>query len=307
MILAFVIVILSFKIQAETPLTQGEFRNGTFSDCENCPEMVLIPSGKFLLGSDETDPGHQTDETPQIEVSISSFAISKHEITLGEFRAFVDATGYEDKSICLSMQKNGYWGHDPEKSWRKPGFEQTDSHPVVCVSWKAAHDYIKWLNDQSGSNEYRLLTESEWEYAARAGSSTVYWWGDNEDEFCNVTNGVDQSAQSRFSGWVRAGKCNDGYIFTAPVGHYQSPNDFGVEDLVGNVWEWVSDCYAKSYKTKPRNGSAYDSEPCEKRVMRGGAWGDHGSFYLRSAYRGAWNPEQSFTNLGLRVAKILHR
>jgi formylglycine-generating enzyme required for sulfatase activity len=290
----------SIPVQSESDLKQA-----SFSDCSECPEMILIPSGTFLLGSDATEPGHIDDESPQVEVEISSFAASRYEITLGEFRTFIDSTGYVDETICLSMQDNGGWGFDPEKTWENPGFEQSDNHPVVCVSWNTANAYVEWLNRKSTPGKYRLLSESEWEYAARAGSSTVYWWGDNEDDFCKVTNGVDLLAQSQFPNWPRAGNCSDGHIFTAPVGHYQSPNMFGVEDMVGNVWEWVSDCYVDSHLDKPRDGTPQIVEPCEKGVMRGGAWGDHGSFYLRSAYRGAWDREQSFTNLGFRVAKTM--
>lgn len=287
-----------------TPTTI-ESKQVSFSDCAECPEMIVIPSGTFLIGSDASEPGHIEDESPQVEVNISRFAASKFEVTLGQFKSFIDATGYADETVCLSMQENGGWGYDPEKSWENPGFEQDANHPVTCVSWNTANAYVKWLNEQSAPGQYRLLSESEWEYAARAGSTTTYWWGDDEDDFCEVTNGVDQMAQSRFPNWPRAGNCSDGFVFTAPVGHYQSPNAFGAEDMVGNVWEWVSDCYADSHVNKPRDGMPQTAEACEKGVMRGGAWGDHGSFYLRSAYRGAWDRGQSFTNLGFRVAKTL--
>ncbi len=282
---------------------QEEGQDKSLADCQNCPEMIVIPSGNFLLGSSEVDPGHQEDESPQIAVSLPEFAISRHEVTVGQFKAFVQATGYQDETGCLSMQESGSWGYDPMKSWRNPGFEQDDDHPVTCVSWNAANDYVAWLNEAFDSEQYRLLSESEWEYAARAGSTTTYWWGENENDFCELTNGVDRSARARFPSWERAGECDDGYVFTAPVGHYESQNAFGVEDMVGNVWEWVSDCYADSYASKPRDGSPQLSdESCERRVIRGGAWGDYGAFYLRSAYRGAWDPTQSFTNLGFRIA-----
>lgn len=284
--------------------SQSNIQPTSFVDCEACPEMISISSGTFLLGSGPNEPGSQTDERPQKEIAISEFAISRFEITYGQFRAFVEDVDYKDESICLSMEESGGWAHDPNRNWQNPGFEQDPDHPVVCLSWKAAIDYVAWLNKQSNSDDYRLLTESEWEYAARAGSTSVYWWGNNEDDFCGVTNGVDRSAQTRFPSWVRAGKCDDGFVFTAPVGIYNQPNAFGVEDMVGNVWEWVSDCYVDNYISKPTDGAAQNEEgACERRVMRGGAWGDYGAFYLRSAYRGAWDPAQSFTNLGLRVAK----
>lgn len=301
---ASVMLLSSTPIGIPFVAAHEDSQDEVIADCKDCPEMVYIPSGTFLLGSKEADPGHQEDESPQIAVSVPEFSVSRFEVTVGQFKNFVEATGYQDETVCLSMQENGGWGHDLETSWRSPGFEQDDDHPVVCISWRAANDYIAWLNERSDTEHYRLLSESEWEYAARAGSTTTYWWGDNENDFCELTNGVDRSARARFPNWVRAGDCDDGFVFTAPVGHYQSPSAFGVEDMVGNVWEWVSDCYADSYAYKPRDGSAYETdEDCERRVIRGGAWGDHGAFYLRSAYRGAWEPTQSFTNLGLRVAR----
>lgn len=273
------------------------------SDCDVCPTMVLVPSGSFEIGSDPSSPGHISDEAPQKTVTLDAFWASQHEITVGQYKAFVEATGYVGDGICLVMPEVGGWVHDPEADWSNPGFEQADDHPAVCVSWNGAQAYVAWLNEITGDTKYRLLSESEWEYAARAGSTTTYWWGEDEDAFCDFTNGVDQSARAQFPAWERSGNCDDGFVFTAPVGHYGAPNPFGLEDMVGNVWEWVDDCYVASFDGLPSDGRPQMPETCERRVLRGGAWGDYGSFYLRSAYRGAFVPEWAFTNLGFRVAR----
>ncbi|MEM1412933.1 MAG: SUMF1/EgtB/PvdO family nonheme iron enzyme, partial [Pseudomonadota bacterium] len=178
-------------------------------------------------------------------------------------------------------------------------------HPVVCVSWRDANAYIDWLNSQTADVSFRLLTESEWEYAARGGTTSTYWWGDIQDEFCQYTNGSDALAGEAYNAWDQAGACLDGHLYTAPVGAYQASNAFGLHDMVGNVWEWVAAGY------QPAINSAYFSEQsvpeqgCEKRAVRGGAW-DYGPLYLRSAYRGAWDPSQGFSNFGFRVARTLN-
>lgn len=280
----------------------AEIENATPAACEHCPQMVAIDAGAFLLGSPEDESGHVDDEGPQREINVAAFSISRYEITAAQFRAFTDATGYTDDAGCFVMTPSGTWGFDPSASWRNPGFDQDEDHPVVCVTWEAANAYIQWLNTQVADVNFRLLSEAEWAYAARAGTTSAYWWGSEEDDFCEYTNGVDQTARATYPGWERSGNCNDGFLYTAPVGHYKRPNAFGVEDMVGNVWEWVADCYVDNFAEHPTDATAIESADCEKRVFRGGAWGDYGSFYLRTAYRGAWNGTQAFAMAGFRVA-----
>ncbi|MEL6869012.1 MAG: formylglycine-generating enzyme family protein [Pseudomonadota bacterium] len=277
--------------------------SGTF--CAVCPTMVTVEAGSFLLGSSADEPGRVDDEGPQRRIKLASFAVAKHEVTVGEFARFVRQTGYDDGAGCLTMTAQGTWSYDPDASWRNPGFSQGDDHPVVCVTWHAANAYVDWLNTMTNGTPYRLLSESEWAYSARAGATTPYWWGENENDFCQYTNGVDKTAKATYPGWQLAGDCDDGFLYTAPVGHYQRANAFGLEDMVGNVWEWVADCYAGDYNTTPTDGSPVTAEACEKHVMRGGAWGDYGSFYLRTAYRGAWDGSQAFGNIGFRVVMTL--
>jgi formylglycine-generating enzyme required for sulfatase activity len=269
--------------------------------CESCPQMVVVPKGNYLIGSAEFNE----DEQPQKQIFIGEFSVSRFEITVAEYRLFSEQVGYKEKVPCLVMGESGSWYHNEEASWDRPGFEQEDDHPVVCISWQGAKAYIDWLNSKldSSATQFRLLTESEWEYAARAGSKTSYWWGQNENDFCVYTNGADALSFDQYPQWALTGECNDGHLYTAPVGFYHKPNAFNLEDMVGNVWEWVEDCYVDNYQALPANGQAQMTNPCEKRVFRGGAWGDYGSFYLRSSYRGAWAGAGAFSNLGFRVAR----
>ncbi|MEM8547853.1 MAG: formylglycine-generating enzyme family protein [Pseudomonadota bacterium] len=278
-------------------------------DCDHCPALVRIPAGSYLLGSPASEAGRVDDEGPQQAITLGAFAVSRYEVTVAEYAAFVAATDYNDQSGCFVMwnqgEYQGTWGFDPEASWRNPGFAQTDFHPVTCISAAAADAYVTWLNDHVGVRAYRLLSESEWEYVARAGSTTSYWWGEQEADFCRYANGVDQTARAAYPGWQRSGPCDDGYLFTAPVGSYGQANSFGLYDTAGNVWEWVADCYVDHYGSHPADGTPVETDTCERRVMRGGAWGDYGAFYLRTAYRGAWDGAGAFANIGLRVAATL--
>ncbi|ANM32316.1 hypothetical protein ABI59_16910 [Acidobacteria bacterium Mor1] len=276
-----------------------------FRDCPECPEMVVIPGGDLLFGSPDSEEGRSADEGPQLALTIQPFAAGRFPVTRGEYAAFIaeterdGAAGATVQPGCFVMQDNGSWGFDPERRWDDPDFEQGDDHPVVCVSWDEAQDYVAWLNARVEGAPYRLLTEAEWEYAARAGSTTPYWWGDAQAEFCGYTNGAGAEAAEIYGGWERAGTCDDGFIYTAPVGHYRQPNGFGLEDMVGNAWEWVSDCYVDRIEAPANTQTDGD---CEKRVLRGGGW-DYSPLYLRTAYRGAWPAEGRFANFGFRVAR----
>ena len=181
----------------------------------------------------------------------------------------------------------------PQLSWRNPGFDQTDSHPVTCISFRDALAYMEWLN-LSGSNQYRLPTETEWEYVARAGTVTVYPWGDSPEGSCDYANVAEWSLwpdkkESPF-GHIN---CNDGHAHTSEVGSFQ-PNSLGIFDLNGNVWEWTSDCYGKSYDETPVD------EFCEQRTFRGSSWMNSASM-LRIAKRGKNTPEARINTVGFRL------
>ena len=226
-------------------------------DCSDCPEMVQIPAGSFEMGSNDGD----ADEKPVHRVSVNAFAMSKTEITNRQFRQFRpghNSGDYEGNSL------NG------------------DDQPVDRVSWDDAQAYVRWLAGKTGQT-YRLPTEAEWEYAARAGTNSKWIWGNDENGGCQYANISDQTLKSRKSTWTTA-NCKDGYFVTAPVARFRA-NAFGLNDMTGNVQEWVEDCYHNSYTGAPTDGSAWTGDSCKERVDRGGSWAD-GPSYARVSKRG---------------------
>ena len=164
---------------------------------------------------------------------------------------------------------SGKWEKQADHHWRNPGFIQTDQHPVVCVSWRNAQAYVKWLSRETGKT-YRLLSEAEWEYVARGGTKTSRYWGEDVVGQCRHANGLDRSAKNRYPKW-KAVECDDGAVHTSAVGQYKA-NGFGLHDVSGNVWEWVADCWNGHYNGAPADGSAWTSGHCDRRVVRGGSW-----------------------------------
>ena len=258
-----------------------------FRDCEECPLMVAVPSGNFLMGSPASEEGRwAAAEGPQHRVTIAEpFAVGMYEVTRGEFGQFVDATG--------SLIENGCYGDD--ENWRAPGFEQTDSEPVVCVNWNDAQRYVGWLSERTGQ-EYRLLSEAEWEYAARGGTETARYWGEDEAGQCRHANGADATFEWGID-------CSDGYHRTAPVGSFY-PNAYWLYDVLGNVSEWTADCWNYSYEGAPVDGSAWEQGECGRRVARGGSW-ILDSDELRSASRTTYYTGTRNGDLGFRVARTL--
>ncbi len=278
-------------------------RGGTasFRDCATCPEMVVVPAGTFTMGSPASEADRDEDEGPQHLVRIAKrFAVSKFAVTVGQYAAFVEATGHDTGGGCSTWVK-GKWIPAPERSWRDPGFPQGQSHPVVCLNWRDAKAYVAWLASRTGK-PYRLLTEAEWEYAARAGTATRYYFGDQDGDFCRYGNGADQAAKKSHPDWSVL-PCDDGHVTTAPVGRFK-PNGFGLYDMLGNNWQWVEDCYVKGYRDAPIDGSARTAADCPGHSLRGGSWNDDQKS-LRSASRnGVAAGERNDTD-GLRVARAL--
>ena len=238
------------------------------------------------MGSPTKEPGRGADEGLQHRVTLArQFAIGTFDVTRDELAAFVTDTGYDIRSKCYIW--TGEWAEKEGFSWRNPGFEQTDSHPAVCVSWSDAQAYVNWLNKKTFKGYY-LLSESEWEYAARAGSTTTYYWGDEIGRNNAVCSGCG-------SQWDNKG--------TAPVGSFK-PNAFGLYDMAGNVWDWTEDCYHDSYNGAPAGGSPWTSGECSFRVVRGGSWPD-APRYLRSANRYKDGAAVRSNNIGFRVARTL--
>jgi formylglycine-generating enzyme required for sulfatase activity len=274
-----------------------------FSDCADCPEMVSIAPGTFIMGSPEDERGRYDNEGPRHEVTIGrAFALGKYHVTVGQFRRFVEATGYARKDSCdVDPEFDAVWKPRSGYGWWKPGFEQGDDHPAVCVNWHDAVAYVEWLNGITGAR-YRLPTEAEWEYAARAGTKTVHFWGDSNTTQCDYANGADVAARRKIRTWKDIAPCHDGYVATSPVGHFK-PNAFGLHDMLGNAWQLVQDCYTESYNGAPVDGSAWQSESCKERIIRGGSWGSNPRL-IRSAVRGG-SPYGRYNYVGFRLARDL--
>jgi len=252
---------------------QGLKPGDVFAECaksEECPEMVMVPPGQFLMGSPPDEPGRYPNESPQHRVAIgAAFAASKFEITVANWNTCV-AVG-----TCAPVSDGGF-----------PG----DRQPVINVSYDEAKQYAAWLSLMTGKT-YRLLTEAEWEYAARAGATSIYYWGDQIG-----TNNAD---------CLHCGSQWDGQK-PAPVGSFR-PNKFGLYDMAGNVWQWVEDCYHSTYDNAPADGSAWmTGGTCASHMARSGAW-DYSPPRLRSADRDGYATSTKVFYLGFRLARTLSR
>jgi formylglycine-generating enzyme required for sulfatase activity len=297
-----------------TPVYAAEFR-----DCESCPVMVTIPAGEFLMGTavvdrliDPRTGKPATNDSPQHKVAFTKpFAIGKYEVTVAQYGTFIEATDYETTDRCMEFSKEDSFSFNKELDWNNTGFEQAGDQPVVCVSYFDAQAYAAWLAENTDDN-YRLPTEAEWEYAARAGTTTAYYWGRDEAKACDHANvrsegaytiSKRQAAADREAGFP----CDDGFTQSSPAGSF-APNAFGVYDAQGNAWEWVIDCSHKDYADAPADGSAWIDEldergrPCQFGVIRGGS-------YLNLVQRSsttvrAGRPKTGgATNMGFRVVK----
>jgi sulfatase modifying factor 1 len=282
----------------------------TYRDCPQCPTMVVIPAGSIIIGPAKGEhdwavsQGGKAEwyknEKPAHRVTIRrSFSIGKYEVTRALYADFVWATGHAS-SNCLKKEGDKMVP-DPDRNWINPGFKQTDLDPVVCVSWDDAQAYVRWLSRITGK-DYRLPSEAEWEYAARAGKRTMRYWGDDKKntEACGYANAADLTAKDEFPDWTTF-SCRDGYVYTAPVGRFR-PNAYGLHDMLGNVWEWTQDCYHDSYEGAPTDGSAWMSGDCARRVNRGGAWGSFPRC-MRAANRVRNVPCDRCGYVGIRVAR----
>lgn len=275
-----------------------------FRDCDDCPEMVVLPAGEFRMGSRADDDEADVDERPEHEVRVGRFAMGRYEVTRGEYAAFASATGHPAGSRCRTQDDNGAWRLEDGVSWRNPGVAQDDRHPVVCVNWEDAQAYVQWLRQRTGQ-EYRLPSEAEWERAARAGTTTRRPWGDSSSSQCRHANGADAATKQIYERERRLAPCDDGQVRTAPVGSFEA-NPFGLFDMLGNVREWVEDCWRENYYFNARrDGSAWTGgEDCSTRALRGGSW-SRIPRHLRSAARSELPAEIRYDNSGFRVARTL--
>lgn len=275
-----------------------------FQDCDVCPRMIEIPIGNFLMGSDDGEEGRP--EGPVHEVSIERrFALARTETTVAQFRAFVDATVYQPEQECRTLIA-GSWVNSFDYDWTNPGatIAYSEDSPVVCVSWHDAVAYADWLSQISGFN-YRLPSESEWEYAARGDSDTVYFWGNDSTAGCAYANLYDQTAALTMTFSWTAANCDDGHATLAPVGE-RAANPFGLYDILGNVWEWTADCYIAPYaaRTDPQQPVSSQSGACERRSVRGGGWLTRPD-RQRLTFRGRDPEDTRMSYFGFRVARSL--
>jgi formylglycine-generating enzyme required for sulfatase activity len=269
-----------------------------FTECPECPDMVGVPAGKFLMGSPAHEPGRFDSEGPQHVVTIRAFAMAKYPITSGEFLTFLNATGYQPQP-CNPMLGLG-WRHIGRGLAATPTDVEPPRWPAVCLDWKDAVAYIAWINDRARAahpgignrNPYRLPSEAEWEYAARAGTTTTRWWGDDVGGGHANCNGCGSKWDDKLLGPVDA----------FPV------NAFGLSGMLGNAWEWTADCWHPDYVDAPANGTAWINGDCAKYVIRGGSW-NNVPIFIRSASRnGATDDggEYDYSSLsGFRVARDL--
>jgi formylglycine-generating enzyme required for sulfatase activity len=291
--------------RAQVPAPGTQFR-----DCSNgCPEMVMLPQGSFVMGA---APGEEERENvmdyfrghsvPQHSVTMQhSFAIAKFDVTRDEYAQFVAETNRPEPDSCYGPNESGGESDKKGANWHSPGFPQTGKDPVVCVNWDDAQAYAAWLSAKTG-HLYRLPTESEWEYAARAGTTTARYGSDNPAELCRYINHADLDFSDRHPAESDVNReCRDGYAFTSPVGSFP-PNQFGLYDMLGNVWQWTEDCWNENYNGAPSDGTSWQNGNCGRRVVRGGAYSNIPGL-VRAAVRNRPKSSGRDHSGGFRVAR----
>ena len=278
--------------QPATPLTVGQ----VFRDCATCPLMIALPGGNFIQGS-----AAESAEQPPHPVTIAApLAFAPREVTIGEFEEFaIDA----DRQILGCNVYDGEWRWRDDISWDTLDDAHTAQHPVSCVSWDDASAYAAWLSNKTGQT-YRLPSASEWEYAASAGTTAATPLGVDLDAACKGANVADEAAAQKYPGWNVLG-CNDRYAQSAPVASF-SANAFNLHDMIGNVFEWVEDCWNVNYDNAPGNGTARTDGNCASREMRGGSWFTSPA-YLRASYRNHFDRNYRSSSVGFRVVREIPR
>lgn len=258
------------------------------------PEMTRIESGCFSMGSVVGEPGRHENETPHA-VCVDDFSIARFEVTRGQYAAFVGHSGHVELADC-HVYRNAGWTPSAGRSWRDPGFEQTDEHPVACVSRDDAMAYARWLSQRQGRS-YRLPTEAEWEYAARTGQRSARPWGDDPDQACRWANVGDRELHRHYPDWPwTIHSCDDGHVHTAPVGSFRA-NRYGLHDLMGNIWEWTCSAYDAQYG----GAELRCASDAGGAIARGGSW-SNSPRWVRSAGRFASRSDMRFDLVGFRLA-----
>jgi formylglycine-generating enzyme required for sulfatase activity len=275
------------------------------------PTMLVVPTGNFMMGAPDGEQGRTDAQTPQHQITISKgFALSQTDITVGQFREFVRASGYKPESLTnggasVYDERTGVMRDDSSANWEDDyaGHPAANDLPVVNISWNDANAYVQWLSQRTGK-KYRLPSEAEFEYALRAGSTTRYWWGGGtpKSKVENLTGSLDRSPSGRR--WSHAFQgYSDGYWGAAPVMSF-APNAFGLYDMDGNVSEWMTDCWHDNYIRAPVDGSAWVNPGCSIRVVRGGSWGSSPE-QANSAYRQGADASVRSGRVGFRILREL--
>ncbi|MEQ8509165.1 MAG: formylglycine-generating enzyme family protein [Rhodospirillaceae bacterium] len=294
---------------------QAQDAGTVLQDCAECPRVVVIPAGQFEMGTPvgAYEVNVESGEGPPIRITVPQpYAMGETEVTIGQFGAFVEATGYDGGQGCQVIGDGGGGREDPEASWRSPVQPKRakDTHPVACIDYVASVAYADWLSETTGQ-VYRLPTEAEWEYAARAGSTAPRPWGANNSFegvsislTCEHANAYDVESQKHYTfAWPYA-RCSDGYADVSPVASFEK-NAYGLYDMMGNLWERVQDCYTASYWGRPRDSRAWIwAGGCERRVVRGGGWYSRPT-NVRPARRASGSVDDRGNDLGFRVVREL--
>ncbi len=298
------------------PLTAfAQTPGDVIQDCDDCPRMVVINAGSFEMGTPTGayEVNVESGEGPPIQITIrKAYAIGETEVTIGHYRAFVEATGFKTGPGCQVFLPGGGGTTDPDANWASPVQPRraTDNHPVSCINYQEMVTYADWLTEITG-HTYRMPSESEWEYAARAGTTAPRPWGGSTSFegvslslTCEHANGYDIAAQREYTfAWPYA-RCNDGYADVAPVASFQK-SAWGLYDMMGNQWEMVEDCHTGSYWGRPPDERAWFWEGgCPRRVVRGGGWYSRPT-NVRPARRASGDVNSRGNDLGFRLVREL--
>jgi len=263
--------------------------------------MIVIPAGSFMMGSPESEAGRNASEGPQHKETIPrAFAMSKYVVTFAQYKEFMNATGRDAGASCWYYRDDKkLWLPKEGRTFTDPGFAQESNSPAICLNFGDANAYAAWLSKLTGQT-YRLPSEAEWEYAARAGTKTARYWGESPDQQCSYANGADQAYHKEVPDDPGFAGCNDGYFRTSPVGKFK-PNAFGLYDMLGNAWQITQDCLTGGY-----DGSDHKGAPvlgaCAKHAIRGGSWG-RPPVNLRAAGRGGMAEEVRGVTNSIRLVR----
>ena len=256
--------------------------DATVKDCEQCPELVIVPAGQFTMGGTAGEEGREDDEAPARVVTIAQpFALGKFEVTFDEWDVCVAA------GACDKVADEG-WGRG--------------RRPVINVNFAQANAYVKWLSTKTGK-QYALPSEAQWEYAAQFGATQGTYWGADKARSCEFASVYDVLTREKLKFDWKSFPCEDRFETTAPAGSYAA-NSIGLHDMLGNVWEWVADCYRPSYVGAPSNGSAVTAATCDKQLARGGSWNIFPA-WVRTGYRYGLQGRLGANNLGFRVMRVM--